>query len=209
MLISASTISIPITPIEVLLVRYPIFSDRKRAQEALQQSEERLELCLHGADLGLWDWDLKTAQPTWNHRAAEMLGYSLDEVKHDFKTMKSLVHPEDWPRVSRAIRDHLEGCSPTIETECRFRSKSGEWRWILSQGRVVAYDADGTPLRMAGTSLDVTERKEAEQEKESLRSQLVHSQKMEAIGTLTGGIAHEFNNLLTLSPATRSCSCRT
>ncbi len=138
-------------------------SDRKRAEDELRASEERLELALRGADLGLWDWDIKTAQPTWSERAAAMLGYALHEVQHDFRTWKSLIHPEDWPRVSEALKAHFEGRLPSLEVECRFRCKSGEWKWILSQGKIVAYDADGAPLRITGTTLDITERKQMEQ----------------------------------------------
>jgi two-component system, cell cycle sensor histidine kinase and response regulator CckA len=173
-------------------------SDRKRSEEELRRSEERLELALRGADLGLWDWNVQTGRAVWSERAMGMLGYRLGEVENDFRTWKSHIHPEDWPRVSYALNGHLEGRLPSFDVEGRFRSKSGEWKWILSQGKIVAYDTDGKPLRMTGTSLDITERKLAEEERECLRAQLVQAQKMEAIGTLTGGIAHEFNNLLTV-----------
>ncbi|MGO9571989.1 MAG: PAS domain S-box protein [Desulfomonilaceae bacterium] len=138
-------------------------TDRKRAEDELRASEERLELALRGADLGLWDWDVKTAQPTWSDRAAGMLGYSLDEVQHDFRTWKNLIHPDDWPNVAKTLNGHLEGRLPSLEVESRFRCKSGEWKWILTQGKIVAYDTDGTPLRITGTSLDITERKQMEQ----------------------------------------------
>lgn len=173
-------------------------SERKRSEEELQRSQERLELALRGADLGLWDWNVQTGRAVWSERAMGMLGYKVGEVENDFRTWKSHIHPEDWPRVSYALNGHLEGRLPSFDVESRFRSKSGEWIWILSQGKIVAYDTDGKPLRMTGTSLDITERKLAEEEKECLRAQLVQAQKMEAIGTLTGGIAHEFNNLLTV-----------
>lgn len=173
-------------------------SERKRSEEELRRSEERLEFALRGADLGLWDWNVQTGRAVWSERALGMLGYKVGEIENDFRTWKSAIHPEDWPRVSHALNGHLEGRLPSFDVESRFRSKSGEWKWILSQGKIVAYDTDGKPLRMTGTSLDITERKLAEEEKECLRAQLVQAQKMEAIGTLTGGIAHEFNNLLTV-----------
>jgi two-component system, cell cycle sensor histidine kinase and response regulator CckA len=138
-------------------------TDRKRAEEELRESEERLELALRGADLGSWDWNLKTGVAVWNERASQMLGYLPGEVQTNLRTWKTLVHPEDWPRVSEVLNTHLEGRVPFIELEYRLRCKSGEWKWIFSRGKIVAYDTNGTPLRITGTSLDITERKQMEQ----------------------------------------------
>ena len=138
-------------------------TDRKRAEEELRESEERLELALRGADLGLWDWNVRTGWAVWNERASSMLGYLPGELQTNLRTWKSLVHPEDWPRVSAILNSHLEGRVSFIELEYRLRCKSGEWRWILSRGKIVASDTDGTPLRITGTSLDISERKQMEQ----------------------------------------------
>jgi PAS domain S-box-containing protein len=137
-------------------------SERKRAAAELRESEERLELALLGADLGLWDWNLKTGRAVWNERATEMLGYKPDEVEADLRTWKRLVHPEDWPKVSEVLNDYLEGRFPLFRVEYRIRCKSGEWKWILGRGKIVAYDTDGKPLRMTGTTRDVTVRKKAQ-----------------------------------------------
>ncbi len=139
---------------------------RRRAQRELRKSQERLELALAGADLGMWDWDLKAGEAVWSERAVTMLGYSTDEVKPNFRFWKSLIHPDDWPKVSQALDDHLEGRLPFYEAEYRIRSKSGEWKWILARGQVGEWDANGKPLRLIGTTLDIDERKRAE---ESLR----------------------------------------
>ena len=173
-------------------------TERKKAEEAIRKSEEMLELALQGADIGLWDWNLKTGTAVWNERATRMIGYSLEELQPDVRTWKRLVHPEDWPHVSEVLNGHLEGRLPFFEVEYRLRCKSGEWKWILGRGKVVEHDEHGKPSRMTGTSLDVTARKRAELERAVLRAQLIQAQKMEAIGTLAGGIAHDFNNLLTV-----------
>ena len=134
---------------------------------ALEAGQQRLELALAGADLGMWDWDLKAGEAVWSERAVTMLGYSAGEVKPNFLFWKTLIHPDDWPKVSRALDDHLEGRLPFYETEYRIRSKSGEWKWMLARGRVGEWDANGKPLRLIGTTLDIDERKRAE---ESLQS---------------------------------------
>jgi PAS domain S-box-containing protein len=173
-------------------------AERKLAEDALKESRERLDLALKGADLGLWDWNVQTGKAVWNRRAFEMLGYAPGDLDPDLRTWKKLVHPDDWPRVALVLNQHLKGLSPSYEGEYRIQSKTGEWKWILSRGKVVEHDSNGKPLRIVGTTLDVTERVRAGEEKEHLKAQLFQAQKMESVGTLAGGIAHDFNNLLTI-----------
>ena len=137
-------------------------SERKQAEQELRESQERLKLVLKGADLGLWDWNLNTGSAVWNEPAIAILGYSRDEVETNLRFWKGLVHPEDWPKVSEVLNEHLQGRLPFFEAEYRLRSKSGEWKWILARGRVVEHDTDGKPLRMTGTTLDINERKRTE-----------------------------------------------
>ncbi|MBN2561580.1 MAG: PAS domain S-box protein [Phycisphaerae bacterium] len=143
---------------------------RKEAAEELRHSEERRELALRGADLGTWDWNVQTGEVTFDQRWAEMLGYTLDEIRPHVRSWEELVHPADMPGVSEVLNAHLEGKTPGCETEHRLRHKSGRWVWILDKGRVIERDAAGKPLRACGTHFDITERKRAEEEVESAKS---------------------------------------
>ena len=142
-------------------------SERERAAAERQAREaadaERLRLALHGGDLALWDVHLPTLQATINERWSSMLGYALHEVTPQNTHWESLLHPEDQGRVLALQQAHLEGLSPQFEATYRLRHKEGHWIWVLDRGRVVERGADGTPLRMVGTHMDVTAQVQAEE----------------------------------------------
>jgi PAS domain S-box-containing protein len=134
---------------------------------ALCESEERKELALLGANLGTWDWQVKTGVVTFNERWAEMLGYELSEIKPSVSMWEELVHAEDMLKVQPILNAHLKGHTNSYEAEHRMKHKLGHWIWVLDMGRVIERDAGGKAQRVCGTHLDITERKhvEAEQRK--------------------------------------------
>jgi|GEM_PF-883971 len=138
-------------------------TERKRAERALRQEEERLELALQGGGLGIWDLDIPGNELRLNERWVGMKGYSLEEIEPGLNFWSNLVHPEDRPGVREKIYAHFEGKTPSHEAEFRMRHKSGHWMWILDKGKVIERDAEGNPVRACGTHLDITERKRAEE----------------------------------------------
>ncbi len=144
--------------------------------EALKESEERLELALHGADLGVWDWNVQSDDVVFNERWVTMLGYDPGDIEHHPSSWGKLVHPEDLADVEAVLQAHLGGRRDHYEAEYRMRSKSGSWVWILDRGRVVRRDRAGRPLRVAGTHLDITDRKEAEKRIEAANRALHEEQ---------------------------------
>jgi PAS domain S-box-containing protein len=130
----------------------------REQERALRESEERLSLVLDGSNDGFWDWTIPTGTVKFNRRWAEMLGYSLDEIEPDIAVLELLIHPDDFPQAGAALNAHLEGRTPAYTTEYRARSKSGEWKWIHCRGKVVSRGGDGAPLRVAGTTTDITGR---------------------------------------------------
>jgi two-component system cell cycle sensor histidine kinase/response regulator CckA len=161
-----------------------------------RQKVAELELALESSGLGLWDHDLVNDRVTRNERWAEMLGYQLEEIDSDGDTWRKLIHPDDIPLVNKVVEDHEAGRIPFFEVEHRLKAKSGEWKWILNWGRVVERDKDGRPLRAAGTHLDITERKQTEEERLKLEAQVQQAQKYESLNVMASSIAHHFNNLL-------------
>jgi len=143
-------------------------SEAYRLRADLETQRTRLALALKGANLGLWDRDLTTNTLIVDERWAGMLGYRPDDLPASPDPWIALIHPEDLPAARRAFKEHLAGHAPQYEAEFRMRSKDGQWRWILSRGRVTERAADGRPLRFTGTHLDITERRAAQQEIEHL-----------------------------------------
>jgi len=139
-------------------------TNRKLAEKERKESQERLVLALDGAALGLWDWYVPSGEVVFNERWAEMLGYALDELAPSIHTWRGLIHKEDTAKALGEMQAHLDGVKPCFEAEYRMKTRSNEWKWVLGRGRVVERDAADKPIRVTGTHLDITERKEAEGE---------------------------------------------
>lgn len=136
---------------------------RQKAEEALRESEERLKLVLEGSNSGFWDWDVVSDAVNFSRSYIEMLGYPPGEIEPTEAAIRELIHPDDCPRVMKSLNDHLTGLTPAYAVELRLRMKAGGWVWIINRGKVVARDASGAPLRVAGTSTDISERKQYEE----------------------------------------------
>jgi PAS domain S-box-containing protein len=171
-------------------------TERKRVEEELRESYLRLELAMEGGELGLWDWNPRTNAVTYSNRWAQMLGYRPEEVEPTVEFFKRHVHPEDLAAMLDRLTGHAEGRISVYESEHRLRAKSGGWLWVLGHGKVIERDKDGHPVRVTGIISDITKRKRAEEEKAKLEAQLQQAQKMESVGRLAGGVAHDFNNML-------------
>jgi PAS domain S-box-containing protein len=147
-------------------------TDRKQAEAALRQSEERLQLALEASGDGLWDWKIPTGEVYLSPRWLLMLGYDIDEYVANLNTWESMIHPEDRPWVMEVLNNHLQDSSVPYAFDYRVRTKSGEWKWIGNYGKVVARDEQGNPLRMAGTHKDISDRKAREAEIRNLNRAL-------------------------------------
>ena len=147
-----------------------------------QRSAEQLELALQGADLGLWDWDLRDDRFDHNHVTRKHLGYSPEEMGTLGEDWRRLAHPADTVRMLNAIEAHFRDETPAYECEFRVRHKDGHWVWLLSRGKVVERDEFGIAVRMAGTHMDLTRRKRAEAELERTAEMLRRTGELAHIG---------------------------
>ena len=138
-------------------------TERKRDEQTLRDSEERLRLSLQAANQGLYDLNVQTGDAVVNRQYAEMLGYDFETFVETNATWIERLHPDDREKVAKTYVDYTGGLLPEYRVEFRQKTRDGNWKWILSLGKVIEYDSQGQPLRMLGTHTDIDERKRAEQ----------------------------------------------
>ncbi len=136
---------------------------RRDAEAALRSNEERLRLALVAGNLGFYDLDLCTGEAVVSAEYAGMLGYATGELELNAADWLELVHPDDRDLAGRTLHECIAGTRSEYQLEYRLQTKSGEWRWIHSVGRVVACDAQGRPRRLLGTHADISRRKQSEE----------------------------------------------
>ncbi|MBD2027908.1 PAS domain-containing protein [Leptolyngbya sp. FACHB-711] len=152
---------------EVVVRLWPLI-EQTRTMQALRDSEERLRLALRAANQGLYDLNVQTGDAIVSPEYALMLGYDPETFEETNARWRERLHPDDWEPVSRAYEEYIAGKQDEYRVEFRQRTVSGSWKWILSLGRIAAWDAEGNPLRMLGTHTDISDRKQAELEREEL-----------------------------------------
>ena len=160
-------------------------TDMQAANQALSASEARYQLAARGSSAGLWDWDLQRGTMFYSPRLKAVLGYTEEEFPDIPLSLTNVMHPDDQPAVQEALRAHFD-TDAAYQTECRLRQKDGEWRWFLVTGMALKDEA-GTPYRMAGSLIDISERKHSE-----ILLQQSNRAKDEFLATL----AHELRNPL-------------
>ncbi len=122
--------------------------------------EQRLELALVGADLGLWDMQMPSGDLYLSAKVCSMLGYPEGGIGRHLSKFEKLVHPADAPARRAALSAHLNGDAPDYQAEYRLRHRAGHWVWVRARGKVVAHDENSAPLRIVGTLQDISQEKQ-------------------------------------------------
>lgn len=162
-------------------------AERKRAEEALRKSEARLREAQRIAHLGNWEWNIPSNELHWSDEIYSIFGLAPREFGATYEAFLDRVHPADRSRVDQAVRESLEFGKP-YGVEHRVVRPDGEHRVVREQGELFRDDG-GKPVRMVGTVQDITEQKRIEAE-------FLRAQRMDGIGAIAGGMAHDLNNAL-------------
>jgi PAS domain S-box-containing protein len=146
-------------------------TERKRAEQALRESEERLRFALSGARAAAWQWNILTNEQIWSPESYVLHGRDQRLGPPSYEDWLACLHPDDRAPIERRMREALEERSPEHRTEYRVVFPTGEERWLTSLGQF-DYAPDGSPVRMSGINLDITEQKWAQQELQRLNRTL-------------------------------------
>ncbi|SDI31076.1 hybrid sensor histidine kinase/response regulator [Propionivibrio dicarboxylicus] len=156
---------------EVRVIEFRDITERKQAERLVIQSEERLRLAMRSAKQGSFDLDLRTGESISSPEVAALLGFRPEEYPATKQGWLDSIHPDDRARAEASFRETLAFGAPK-ELMYRRRTKKGDWQWMMSIGQVTRRADDGTPLRMTGIHMDVSERKQAELELEAYKNHL-------------------------------------
>ena len=139
-------------------------AEREQFETALTESEERWKFALEGAGEGGWDWNCQTGETLFSPRYKEMLGFSDSDIWTDASEWENRIHPDDLSAVLESVQEHMDGKTTSTSNEFRMLCKDGNWKWVLGRGMVVSRSSDGKPLRLVGTTTDITSRKQMDEQ---------------------------------------------
>ena len=134
----------------------------------LEQHKTQLQLVIDSTAVGIWDWYIDTSRITFNNRWAEIIGYKLSDIEPcTIETWYKYANPEDLIESDLKLKEHFAGKTDYYVSETRMKHKLGHWVWVLDTAKVVEWNNDGSPKRMIGTHLDITNQKNTEFELQS------------------------------------------
>jgi PAS domain S-box-containing protein len=163
-------------------------TERKAAETALRESEERFKLVAHAVSDVVWDWDIAANTLWWNDGFLTTFGFTAGEVAPSIESWTGRIHPDDRKRVVASRHHAIDGSAESWNADYRVQRKDGTHAFVQDRGFILR-DPAGKSIRMVGGMRDLTEQKKME-------AQFMRAQRMESIGTLAGGIAHDLNNVL-------------
>lgn len=162
-------------------------TERKRTEEERTLLASRNQVLVHALGEIIYEWYPSKEELRWDGEYTKILGYTSDEIGTKTKDWESRIHPDDkekvWRELERAVQEHK-----TFEVEYRFLHRDGKYRWMYDRG-ILYVNNEGKLERVYGVFRDITEQRKLEE-------QLLRNQRMESVGTLAGGIAHDLNNIL-------------
>lgn len=165
-------------------------TDRRNAEEALRISETRFRLVAEASRNAVWDWNIAEGRVWWSDGMFQQFGHEPDPEGNVSTIWRANLHPDDEKRFDESVEKLLLGEIGALHDQYRFRRADGTWAQVENSAFLIR-DDEGGAVRVLGSMSDISQRLEMEE-------RLRQSQKLEAVGQLTGGVAHDFNNLLTI-----------
>ncbi|MCG5513518.1 EAL domain-containing protein [Ectothiorhodospira shaposhnikovii] len=185
-LLSALILSIASTRTRAIRLAARLTEEIKAREAQLEESEFRWRFAIEGSGAGLWDWTLDDDSVFYSERWKHILDFSGEEIGTSVDEWQSRLHPDDRSRVMAALQACLNGETGVYSDEHRMQCRDGGWKWVMSRGVVVSRAPDGRPLRMIGTSTDISRRKALEAARETLLDQF------QTIAARVPGLVFEF-----------------
>ena len=165
--------------------------ERRTTEDQLRRSQEQLGVALSSVKMGFWEWDVLLNQMVWSEEMARLCGMTTKPPVARYRERFFLIHPDDTPRVTVTVRDAIgDPKRQTFEVDFRIQPPKGSQRWLLAKAHIFRDDM-GRCVRVLGVVIDVTDRRR-------LQDQFLQAQKMQAVGQFASGVAHDFNNILSV-----------